>query len=199
MVNPTERVDRIEHIRRQSLDQDLQLQPVFPCKLNLEYRMIRSEHLRQHLVCEARGERPLVNAFLSGQFFALLHGDGDFHRRFYEQIVLGEKAGEQHAVPVLIGTLVHEMIDPITARTRIGTITKLAGMCAQLLAQPALGRRHVRIRLVVVHGERLQRNAGAALSYISGLDDRALELSAKLSGKCLHLRSYDTTTGPCLR
>ena len=59
------------------------------------------------MVGEARGEHPFVHTLLLGQFFALLHGNGDAHLRFDKQIVLGKKACEQHAVPVLKRALMH--------------------------------------------------------------------------------------------
>ena len=175
LVDPTERVARPEQIRRKTFDQPFQLQTVLPGELDPEYRMVRSEHLRQQAVGEARGERPLVDALLAGQLLAFVQGDGNTHLRFDEQIVLGEKASEQHAVPVLVGALVHQVVDRLTSRARIEAVAELAGMSAQPPAQSALLRAHVPVGLVVMHGERLQGGARAGLGHVPGFDDRSLE------------------------
>ena len=148
---------------------------MLPRELNFEYRMVRSEYLRQQAVGEARGERPLVDAFLLGQLFAFVQGNGNAHLRLDEQVILGEKAGEQHAVPVLEGALMHQPVDRLTSRARIEAITELAGMRAQPPAQGALLRAHVPVGLVVTHGKRLQGVARAGFRHVPGFDDRALE------------------------
>ena len=71
------------------------------------------------------------------------------------------------------------MIDFVATRARVGAVTKLAGMRAQAPAQSALLRSHMAVRLVVLYGKRLERNACTGLGDITSLDNRSLELPAE--------------------
>ena len=73
----------------------------------------------------------------------------------------------------------HQMINTVTTRARIGAITKLPGMRAQASAQNALLRTHVAVRLVVLYGKRPERNACTGLGDITGLNHRSRELPAE--------------------
>ena len=77
---------------------------------------------------EAGGERPLVHALLAGalplgQFLALVQRHRHAHLRLDEQVVLGEEAGEQHAMPVFVGALLDEAFDGLGAGLGITEIT----------------------------------------------------------------------------
>ena len=69
-----------------------------------------AENAREHRFRERRRERPGVGALLTRQIFALLHRDRDAGGGLHEQVVLGEEAGEHHAVPVLVRDLAHEPV-----------------------------------------------------------------------------------------
>ena len=180
LVDPAERIARPEQVRGKIFDQTFQLQTMLPREPDLEHRMVRSEHLRQQAVGEARGERPLVDTLLAGQLLAFVQGDGNPHLRFDEQIVLGEKAREQHAVPILVGALVHQEAGRLTSRARIEAITELAGMDSEPPSQGALRRAHVSVGLVVMHGESLQGDVRGGLGHVPGFGDRPFELPSQV-------------------
>ena len=95
-------------------------------------------------------------------------------------MVLGEETGKQDAVPVLVGTLFHEMPDPLTSRTWLALVTELSAVSAQPEAQATLILRHVRVRLMVAYSERFQRGASAGLGHGPRVSDGAFKLSSKL-------------------
>ncbi|MES9989483.1 MAG: hypothetical protein ABW077_16375 [Candidatus Thiodiazotropha endolucinida] len=125
---------------------------MFTGELDLENGMIRSEHLRQHAVREARGQRPFVYALFLRQLLTLIQRDGDTHLGLDQQVVFCKKPGKQHPVPVLIGTLVNEVVDTMAARARIGPVAELACMGAEPPAQGALRPIHVAIGFMVLYG-----------------------------------------------
>ena len=89
-------------------------------------------------------------------------------------MVLGEKAREQHPMPVLVGALVDQVIDRVAAGTCVDPITQVACVCSQTIAQPALLTAHVAVGLVVVYRERFQCPPGTSLGDVAGLYDRPL-------------------------
>ena len=129
---------------------------MFSRELDLECRMVRAEHLRKHAVGVARRERPPVQPLLLRQLLALLQRDRDARARLDEKIVLRQKTGEQHAVPVLVGALMHEVIDTLASRARVAPISELSSMGAQAIAQSTLLWTHVSIWIALMHGERLR-------------------------------------------
>ncbi len=81
---------------------------------------------------------------------------------------------------MLISALVHQAIDAMTAGTYIEPVTELAGVGAQSPAQISLLRIHMPVGLVMMHGKRLHRRAGAGLGHITGLGYGPLEPPAKI-------------------
>ena len=55
---------------------------------------------------------------------------------------------------------------------------------AEVVAQLALGRLHVRVRLVVVDRQSFQRGASAGLGRVAGLDDHALQFVPQFACEC---------------
>ena len=76
-------------------------------------------------------------------------------------------------MPVLVGTLSYEVVDGQSAGP-ILAIAELPSPSAEVVAQLALGRFHVWIRLVVVYCHGLQRGPSTDLSDIACFDDYTL-------------------------
>ena len=124
LIHPAKRIRCGECLGGQAFHQRFQLLAVLQGEGNVGHGQVGLEHLRQHGVGETGGKRPLVHAFIAlparavvlfGKRFALVQRDGDAHFRFDEQVVLGQEAGEQHPVPVLVGALLRQMVDGLRA------------------------------------------------------------------------------------
>ena len=153
---------------------------MFAGEANRAGRVVRPEHLRQHALGEARGQRPLVGVLLLRQFRAFGQGDRDAQFRLDQQVVLGQEAGEQHAVRVLKGALVYHVIDRLRSRIGAEPVAELPGVGAQPQAQGALRAVHVLVGLGFGNGERLQRRPGAGLGDVARLHDGALQPPAQV-------------------
>ncbi|WP_156427605.1 hypothetical protein [Thiohalocapsa sp. ML1] len=106
----------------------------------------------------------------------------------HQEPVLGEEAGEEHAVPVLVGGLVDEALD-VLAPVRATLVAELAAVGAQAPAQRALGLREVPRRVRLADAEMHQGRAGGGLRGVAGGDDDVLELAAQGFCQCVHMRS----------
>ena len=155
---------------------------MLPREPDLEHRKVESEHLGQHPMGEARGQRPLVRVFFLCQFLAFVQGDGDPRLRLDEQAVFGEEPGEQHSVPVLVGALLHQAFDrpALAAGAGVERVAELPCVGAQPPAQRPLPLVHVPVGFVLVHGERFQRRAGAGFRHVPGVRDGAFEMSSQI-------------------
>ena len=182
----------------QAFDQRFELEPVLPRRAQGEGRMVGAENLRQHAPAEARGERPLVRALVFGQLLALGERDGDAQFGLEQQAVLGEEASEQHAVPLLAGALLDQPVDGLPARARIAAVAELAGVDAQLAAQRALLRGHVRVGLALVDGQPFQRRARPALGNLAGVPGGPFEQASELGRKGVHGHRRRRTERPPL-
>ena len=174
LVDPPQRVGRGEDRRRQRRQQLLQLEHVLGGEGDLEQRVVRPEDLRQHPLGAAGGEDPHVHAFFLGQFLGLGQADGHVLFRLDQQIVLGQEPGKEHPMPVLVGALADQVVDGQPAG-RVLPVPELPRPGAEMVAQFALGRLHVRVRLVVVDRQGFQGGASADLGRVAGLDDHALQ------------------------
>ena len=96
-----------------------------------------------------------------------------------QEIVLGEKAREEHPVPVLTGAFVDQVIDRVSTGPCVDAISQVSRVRPQAIAQLALPTAHVAVGLVVVYRKHLQRAPGAGLGGVAGLDDRSFQLPAK--------------------
>jgi hypothetical protein len=104
-----------------------------------------------------------------------------------QQVVFGQESGKEHPVPMLVGASLNETLDFLSLPLRVATITELAAMRAELIAQSAVFRRHVSPGLVMVHGILIgQRLAGAFLSDGTGLGDPIFEQAAMFTAQRGH-------------
>jgi hypothetical protein len=85
----------------------------------LEHRALRLEHLRQHAGGQLAGQLPVVLAprlhrrVGSCTSRSQSSSDTGGARLPQQQAVLGQEAGEQHAVPVLVGDFPHQVLQAL--------------------------------------------------------------------------------------
>ena len=82
----------------------------------------------------------------------------------HEEVVLGEEAGEEHSVPLLVGALDDEGTE---ARFEAST-PELAGFRPEPVAVPALVGGEARIWFLLTHREGLDRGLGGTLRGVAG-------------------------------
>src|ERR1039458_316838 len=93
-----------------------------------------------------------------------------------EQIVLQEKAGEEEPMPLVVGELLDEVLDLVRATPGPAlAIPQLFGLGAEFAPQVALRLIHVPVGIRLMHGERFERLARAALGDLASLLDRILD------------------------
>ncbi|HOF31407.1 MAG TPA: hypothetical protein PK441_11210, partial [Burkholderiaceae bacterium] len=128
------------------------------CKAQLEHRRAGLEHLRQHAGGQRAGQLPAAfGAFVGGQLVALFQGDG--HAVVHQQVVVGQKAGEQHAVPVLVGHLLGEVVHGLHLAAVQG-IAQLPAVGAQAAAQLTVLFAQVSKGRGLTHTKLFQRGTG---------------------------------------
>ena len=183
LVQPAERIRCGKHLGRQAGHQRLEALVVFPRQPHLEHRQVGPEHLRQHGSGEMRRHAPLVHVLPSRQLLALVQRDRNAHLRLDEQAVLGQKPSEQHAVPVLVGALLRQMLDGLGAGV-VALIAELTSMGTETAAQPTVVILHVTVRLTVGHGQCRQGGSRTGLGDLSCLHDDALDLPTRVGRQC---------------
>jgi len=163
LVDPPQGIGGGEDLRRQRRQQAFQLDPVLRGEGNLQERVVRPENLREHPLGAAADVIPDIRlsafllspfAFLLGQFLGLIERDRHARFRLDQQAVLGQKAGEEHAMPVLVSALTGEMSNLVVhaAAVRFGkpSIPELTSTRAEVVAQFPLVRCHMRIWLMMM-------------------------------------------------
>ena len=137
LIDPAKAVGGGEDRKLQVGHQALQFLLMLGGQGELKYRRIEAKDLRQHAGGKPGGQFPTVGrAFIGSEVFTLF--EGDRHRivrvGIHQQIVLGQEAGKQHAVPVLVGDLFDQAVHGLDLAAVQG-ITQLAAVNAQLAAQ----------------------------------------------------------------
>ena len=142
-------------------------------KGEFKHRAVRLEHLRQHARRQLARQLPLgfgtqvakrVGVF--GQRGAVVQR----HRRArlpHQQTVLGQKAGKQHAVPVLVGHFPNQTLHRLGVVSCLG-IAQRAAVGAQAAAQGFFVVGKVVGGLGLTHSQLGQRGAGAVFSHVAG-------------------------------
>ena len=187
LVGPAQRVARQENRPRQRLEQPLQLLPGLGRQGDGEGGVVAAEDAGQHPLREAPGHGPAILSPLAGQLLAIGQRDGDAFFGLDQQVVLGQEAGEQHAVPVLVGDLVGEALDLLHAGRRVEAVAELTPVRAEPPPQVLLVRRQRRVRPSIADGQHPQGAEGAGLAGPAGRLDCRRELVAKFAGQRLHL------------
>ncbi len=100
-----------------------------------------------------------------------------------QQVVLGEEAGEEQPVPVLVGGRFRQMVDGLGAGALVQPVAKRPPAGAQPVAQLPLLDRHVAPVVALVNGEVLKRGACGDLGDLAGLQGDAGEEVALVFGQ----------------
>jgi len=90
----------------------------------------------------------------------------------HQQIVLGQEAREEHAVPLRVGGLLDEGNH---ARSHVVAVAELSRPRAQAVAQAAVVERLGGERVAPVHGEGVEGGARGILGRLARLDDGVLQ------------------------
>ena len=136
LVAPAERVLRVEDGCREAHEQALERDPALRGEADLHRRVVGPEDTGQHLAGVASCQRPGIRLALLGRQLLTLRDRYRHAERVYQEPVLGQEAGEQHPVPLLIGDLLDEGLQPV-AHDAVSELTRAR---AQRVAQPALVR-----------------------------------------------------------
>ena len=155
LIDPAKAVRGGKDLQRQIGHQALEPLLMLRRQGELKHRGIWSEDLRQHAGRKPGGQLPAVGrAFIGGQVFTLFEGDGHgtVRVRIHQQVVLGQEAGKEHAVPVLVGHLFDETVHGLFFPAVEG-VSELAAVNAQSLAQTALIGRKMGIGFCLPYSE----------------------------------------------
>jgi hypothetical protein len=104
-------------------------------------------------------------------------GQRDRHAvRVHQQVILRQKTGEQHAVPVLVGKFLGKLVY-LLATVSMAPITGLHPPGSKLLAKHFVNQGKVAKRFVGIDGPPLERGTRDRFRQITGVDDRVFQLS----------------------
>ena len=186
LIDPAQAVIGGEDGGGQGLQQGFELDAGFGRQGDLQDRIAGAEDVGQHGGGPGAGQGQPIAALRAGELLRLFEGDGDAGPGRDQEAGFGQETGEQHAVPVFVGTFLHQAVDALGAGCGIAAVAQLAAMGAQAAAQVALRLCHVAVGLGKVDGEGLQRLAGAFLGGGAGTADGAVQLAAQVSGEGGH-------------
>ena len=125
LVGPAERIRGLEHGCGQLIQQPFEFLPRLWGEGEFQHRIVPAENLREHSFRAPRRELPGIHTLAVCQFPAVFQRQVDTVLRVSEKSVLGQKTGEEHAVPVLVGHLMDEMIDTLGALLPIELVSSL--------------------------------------------------------------------------
>lgn len=116
LIDPAKAVGGGEDFQRQVGHQAFQFLLMLRRQDQLEDRGVEPEDLWQHTGGEPGGQLPAIGgAFLGSQLLAFLQSN--CHTVIHQQIVLGQKAGKEHAVPVFVGNLFNQTVHGLDLAT----------------------------------------------------------------------------------
>jgi hypothetical protein len=162
----------------------------FQRHLDRQGRAVGAEDVGQHACGVVAGDFPFATGGrvetqlrVLGVFLAVGQADR-VAVRVHQQIALGEEAGKEHAVPVLVGDFRDEVVDGLRV---VGAqhVAQCATMGAQAHAQFFLGIAGVGGGIPGTDGEGLQGFLGAGFGLRAGLRGGVLEDAAMFAGKGL--------------
>ncbi len=136
LVHPAQAVAGLKHVGCKRGQQALQFTLVLGGKAQFKHRAVRLEHLRQHARGQLARQLPLgFGPQVHGGVGFLHQGCTVFQRHRcahfpQQQPVFSQKAGKQHAMPVLVGDFPHEMLH-IHSPILIADITQYASVRPQ--------------------------------------------------------------------
>ena len=190
LVGPTKAVVGGEDLGGQLVQQGPQGHLVVGGEAQLQHGIIAAEHTGEDLARKAAGQ---LEAVAGAQFWSQLIAIGQGHRHVAvggigaQQIVLGEEAREEQAVPMLVGGIGHQMLQPLVA-IGIALISCSTPPGAKSVAQQALLHAHVGAVFALVHGEVLQGGAHGLFGLLPRMERGAGKEVAEVFGEGGHGR-----------
>jgi hypothetical protein len=182
LVGPAQAVVRGKDRHRQAGEDALQALQIFGGQAHLGGRRAGVEDPGQHARGEASGDLPGVAvAGLQRQVGAVLQA----HRRaggVHQQLILGQEAGEEHAVPLLVG----DLLDQQRGAGGHIAVAELAGAGAQGVAQAALIAAEAGGSNLALKGQGGEGGARGGLGGVAGVDHGLLEGAAQVVVKWRH-------------
>jgi len=207
LVDPTQAIGGAEGVRIQAGDELGQFALVLGGEAQVQGRGVVAENLGQHAGGIAAGEFPAIGgAFVLGEFVAV--GQGDGHAvRVHEEVVLRQEAGEEHAVPVLVGDFPDQVADILDARSALTpgpspacgrgekSVTQLAAVQAQAATQFGLVRGEVYGCLRLTHAQVLQGRTCCGFGDVAGRLDGGFQAATQGLAERMHGHSFTETPG----
>jgi hypothetical protein len=173
LVGPAEGIIRREDLGREFSQKLSEEDLIALGQGDLEDGIIRAEDSREDFLSESAGE---VEAILGPQLVSQLLAIREGHRDIplilvgMEESILSQEAGEEEAVPVLVGGILGEVLDLLSPLRRIELISQGAASGAEAIAQLALLHAHVSPVLLLMHGEILERSTASLLGCLTGIE-----------------------------
>jgi hypothetical protein len=128
-----------------------------------------------------------IDTALSPKFPTFIQGNRNLTVRLDQEFVLGEKASEQHSMPMLVGALPFQSRYLLRTALVISLIAELATVSAQAIAKLPLVGSHARPGFVMMDRQLLFENFdGAFLAYRAGFPNSSFKLLPEFACKCLH-------------
>ena len=155
----------------------------------LEHWRVQPEDLRQHPGRVLSRQFPSVGrAFIGRKVFAFFERDGDRPAGIgiHEQVVLGQKAGEEHTVPMLVPNFFDQPVKFLRFPFGMALVTQLTSVNTQTSPKIGFFIRHVRECGCFANAQLLKRCFGGAFGHSPRRFYSALQLVPKGLFKRLH-------------
>ncbi len=191
LIDPAQAIGCDEGIRVEAGDELGHFALVLGSEAQLQGWRVLAENLGQHAGGVTTGQFPTVGgAFVLGELITVCKGDRHTIR-MHEEVVVRQVAGEQHAVPVLVGHFPDQMADvlPLTA---MFDVTQLTTMQAQAAAQFALFFSEMNGCSWLADAQVFQGSAGGGFGDVSGRLDGGFQTAAQGFAKRSHDRLLTT-------
>lgn len=192
LIAPAQSVVGCEHVRRQIPNELLQDIAAFGCQARLRGGIVGEEDAGQHKGGITGSQFPGAGrAFLQSQLGAILQRDGHAVR-VQEQVVLGQEAGEQHAVPLLVG----DLLDQLWNAFGLAAAAELSGLGAEGAAEHLRLLAHRREGLRALDRKGDQGSLRRGFGRVAGGDDGAFEEAAIFGCEWRHV-SWNSLRSGC--
>ena len=185
LVGPAQGVVGAEGLGGQFVEQAAELDLVVGGQAQVQHRVVLAEDAGEGLGGEAAGQvEAVAGAQLGGQLvaFGQGHGDAAVLGAGVQQVVVGQEAGEEQPVPVLVGGGLGELVDGL-GPDGVEAIPEGPAAGAEPIAQAPRGLVHVGAVARLMDGQVLQGRAGGGLGGLAGLEGELLQGGALVLGE----------------
>ena len=171
LVRPAQRIRSGEYCFRQGFVQPLELLPGLRRQREFQYRVVFTKDLRKHALGASTRERPRIHSLLASELPAVFQRQVDAFLGIGQESVLGQKASEKHAMPVLVRHLVSQTANLLDPGLAVPLVPHLTSVHPKPVAKRLVQQGHRLERPSAVDRERLKCLARARLSRPAGLPD----------------------------